>query len=94
MQFIEYVLQEDKPDGKEIRYGFMTEDEDHEDHERAIGAAATDVINNPSISNWTLSRIVRNTNPELHDAVDEVGGFHLVEVAKFDRAIGIIYTDL
>ncbi len=91
MQFIEYVLQADKPDGKEIRYGFMTEDDDHE---AAIGAAATDVVNNPSIQNWTLGRIVRNTNPELHDAVDVVGGFHLVEVAKFDRAIGIIYTDL
>ncbi len=91
MRFVEYILQEDTPDGKEVGYGFMTEDDDHE---KAIGAAATDVINNPSIPNWTLSRIVRSVNPELHDAVDAVGEFHLAEVAKFDRAIGIIYTDL
>lgn len=91
MRYIEYVLQEDKPDGKEILYGFMTEGDDHDS---AIGAAATDVVDNPSIPNWTLSRIVRSMNPELHDSMDAVGEFHLVEVAKFDRAVGIIYTEL
>ena len=91
MGFAEYILQEDRPEGKEIRYGFMTDDDDHDD---AIGAAATDVVNNPLIQNWTLSRVVRCANPELHNMRDAVGGFHLVEVAKFDRAVGIIYTDL
>jgi hypothetical protein len=71
----------------------MTEGDD-DGQETAIGAAATEVINTPSIQNWTLSRIERAENPELHDAADDVGKFHLVEVAKFDRAVGIIYTDL
>ncbi len=89
--FVEYALQADCTEDNRIHYGFFS---DNDNHEMAINKAATDVVNTPSVPQWTLSRIVRDEDPELHDAQDEVGEFHLVEVAKFDRAVGIIYTDL
>ena len=56
--------------------------------------AAADVVCNAITQHWTLSRLERWENPELHDFVDADGEFHFVEVAKFDKAIGIIHTDL
>lgn len=93
MNIYEYHLEaEDSPDtGMRLeRRG----DSNAETDEQAIEAAADVVCKAKTPQHWTLSRLERWENPELHDLVDADGEFHFVEVAKFDKAIGIIHTDL
>ena len=91
MSIYEYHLEADGSPDSGMRLECRVEDDNP--HEEAINAAA-DVVCRESFQNWTLSLVERWENPQLHDCVDADGEFHFVEVAKFDKAIGIIPTDL
>ena len=93
MNIYEYHMEADNAPDSGMRIECRG-DTKEETNEQAISLAADVVCKDKTSQYWTLSLVERWENPELDDCVDANGEFHFVEIAKFDKAIGIIRTEL